>query len=243
MKNVNERNYIVIQGWMIKELGLKGNELLIYAIIYGFSQAEGTKFSGSLQYLADWCNASKKTVQTALKNLIEKNYIEKEEKFINGVKFCYYLWKKLPQGMEDFTMGYGKNYHGGMEDFTMGYGKNYHGGMEDFTTNNINNNININIYINILSFLNEKTGKNFKHNSQKTRKLINARLREGYTEKDFYTVIENKCKDWLKDEKMNKYLCPDTLFGTKFEKYLNQGVSINEKNFTNGKDQFGNTVL
>ena len=143
MKNVNERNYIVIQGWMIKELGLKGNELLIYAIIYGFSQAEGTKFSGSLQYLADWCNASKKTVQTALKNLIEKNYIEKEEKFINGVKFCYYLWKKFPQGMEDFTMGYGKNYHGGMEDFTMGYGKNYHGGMEDFTTNNINNNINI----------------------------------------------------------------------------------------------------
>ena len=125
----------------------------------------------------------------------------------------------------------------------MGYGKNYHGGMEDFTANNINNNININIYINILSFLNEKTGKNFKHNSQKTRKLINARLREGYTEKDFYTVIENKCKDWLKDEKMNKYLCPDTLFGTKFEKYLNQGVSINEKNFTNGKDQFGNTVL
>lgn len=226
MNNVNERNYIVIQGWMIKELGLKGNELLIYAIIYGFSQAEGTKFSGSLQYLADWCNASKKTVQTALKNLIEKNYIEKEEKIINGVKFCYYLWKKFPQGMEDFTMGYGKNYHGGMEDFT---------------TNNINNNINI--YINILSFLNEKTGKNFKHNSQKTRKLINARLREGYTEKDFYTVIENKCKDWLKDEKMNKYLCPDTLFGTKFEKYLNQGVSVNEKHFSNGKDKFGNTVL
>ena len=228
MKNVNERNYIVIQGWMIKELGLKGNELLIYAIIYGFSQAEGTKFSGSLQYLADWCNASKKTVQTALKNLIEKNYIEKEEKFINGVKFCYYLWKKFPQGIEDFTMGYGKNYHGGIEDFT---------------TNNINNNININININILSFLNEKTGKNFKHNSQKTRKLINARLREGYIEKDFYAVIENKCKDWLKDEKMNKYLCPDTLFGTKFEKYLNQGVNINEKHFTNGKDQFGNTVL
>lgn len=228
MNNVNERNYIVIQGWMIKELGLKGNELLIYAIIYGFSQAEGTKFSGSLQYLADWCNSTKRGIQKALKNLCDKNLIIKEEQNINGIKLCSYIWNKVPQGVEQSSMGYRTEFHGGIELSS---------------TNNINNNININIYINILSFLNEKTGKNFKHNSQKTRKLINARLREGYTEKDFYTVIENKCKDWLKDEKMNKYLCPDTLFGTKFEKYLNQGVSVNEKHFSNGKDQFGNTVL
>lgn len=228
MKNVNEKNYIVIQGWMIKELGLKGNELLIYAIIYGFSQIEGTKFSGSLQYLADWCNSTRRGIQKALKNLCDKKLIIKEEKNINGIKLCSYVWNKVPQGVEQSSMGCRTEFHGGVELSS---------------TNNIKDNIDINIYINILSFLNEKTGKNFKHNSQKTRKLINARLREGYTEKDFYTVIENKCKDWLKDEKMNKYLCPDTLFGTKFEKYLNQGVNINEKHFTNGKDKFGNTVL
>ena len=228
MKNVNERNYIVIQGWMIKELGLKGNELLIYAIIYGFSQAEGTKFSGSLQYLADWCNSTRQGVLNTLKKLVEKNLIIKEDEIICGVKFCSYVANKVEWGVKQSLTGCTTEFNGGVK-------QSLH--------NNIKDNIDINIYINILSFLNEKTGKNFKHNSQKTRKLINARLREGYTEKDFYTVIENKCKDWLKDEKMNKYLCPDTLFGTKFEKYLNQGVNINEKHFTNGKDQFGNTVL
>ena len=243
MNNVNERNYIVIQGWMIKELGLKGNELLIYAIIYGFSQAEGTKFSGSLQYLADWCNSTRRGIQKALKNLCDKKLIIKEEKNINGIKLCLYVWNKVPQGVEQSSIGCRTEFYGGVEQSSIGCRTEFYGGVEQSSTNNINNNININIYINILSFLNEKTGKNFKHNSQKTRKLINARLREGYTEKDFYIVIENKCKDWLKDEKMNKYLCPDTLFGTKFEKYLNQGVNINEKHFTNGKDKFGNTVL
>ena len=228
MKNVNERNYIVIQGWMIKELGLKGNELLIYAIIYGFSQAEVTKFSGSLQYLADWCNSTRQGVLNTLKKLVEKNLIIKEDEIICGVKFCSYVANKVELGVKQSLTGCTTEFNGGVK-------QSLH--------NNIKDNIDINIYINILSFLNEKTGKNFKHNSQKTRKLINARLREGYTEKDFYTVIENKCKDWLKDEKMNKYLCPDTLFGTKFEKYLNQGVNVNEKHFANGKDQFGNTVL
>ena len=228
MNNVNERNYIVIQGWMIKELGLKGNELLIYAIIYGFSQVEGTKFNGSLQYLADWCNSTRQGVLNTLKKLVEKNLIIKEDKIICGVKVCSYVVNKVEWGVKQSLTGCTTEFNGGVKlSFP----------------NNIKVNIDLNIYINILSFLNEKTGKNFKHNSQKTRKLINARLREGYTEKDFYTVIENKCKDWLKDEKMNKYLCPDTLFGTKFEKYLNQGVNVNEKHFTNGKDQFGNTVL
>ena len=50
---VQKDNYIVIQGWMIEDLKLKGNELIIYAIIYGFSQTEGQLFNGSLQYLAD----------------------------------------------------------------------------------------------------------------------------------------------------------------------------------------------
>ena len=210
MNNVNERNYIVIQGWMIKELGLKGNELLIYAIIYGFSQAEGTKFNGSLQYLADWCNSTRQGVLNTLKKLVKKNLIIKDDEIICGVKVCSYVVNKVEWGVKQSLTGCTTEFNGGVK-------QSLH--------NNINNNININIYINILSFLNEKTGKNFKHNSQKTRKLINARLREGYTEKDFYTVIENKCKDWLKDEKMNKYLCPDTLFGTKFEKYLNQGAN------------------
>ena len=51
---INPENYITIQGWMRTELELKGNDLMVYAIIYGFSQSESNRFTGSLQYLADW---------------------------------------------------------------------------------------------------------------------------------------------------------------------------------------------
>lgn len=92
---VNRDNYIVVQGWMVTELGLKGSELIIYALIYGFSQAENQVFSGSLQYLADWTNCTKQGVIKTLKSLIEKGYIAKNEKLINNVKFCEYYSTKF----------------------------------------------------------------------------------------------------------------------------------------------------
>ena len=87
MSKVLNENFITIQGWMVNELGLKGNELIVYAIIYGFSQAENQVFNGSLQYIADWLNTSKQTVINTLKHLQEKGFIEKREKYVNGVKF------------------------------------------------------------------------------------------------------------------------------------------------------------
>lgn len=89
-EKIKRENYIVIQGFMVKDLDLKGNELLIYAIIYGFSQSECSTFSGSLQYLAEWTNSTKQGVIKCLKSLVEKGYIEKNENIINGVKFCEY---------------------------------------------------------------------------------------------------------------------------------------------------------
>lgn len=89
-KKLNNRNYLVIQGFMVNELNLKGNELLIYAIIYGFSQEQGQVYNGNLQYLADWTNSTKRGVMKNLASLIEKGYIVKNEKNINGVKFCEY---------------------------------------------------------------------------------------------------------------------------------------------------------
>lgn len=91
---IKDENYINIQGWMRTQLGLKGNELLVYAIIYGFSQEEGNRFKGSLQYLADWCGATKQGISNNLKSLIEKGYIDKFEYEKNGVKFCEYSIKE-----------------------------------------------------------------------------------------------------------------------------------------------------
>ena len=102
---VNDRNYIVIQGWMLTDLHLKGNELIIYACIYGFSQLDGQVFTGSWQYLADWTNSTKRGVAKSLKSLVEKGYIEKIDKVVNGVKFCEYRVTKFTGVMNKVHWG------------------------------------------------------------------------------------------------------------------------------------------
>ena len=77
-----------------------------------------------------------------------------------------------------------------------------------------------NIYCPVVAFLNEKTGAKYKASSGVTRRLIDARVNDGFTLEDFQTVISKKCAEW-KDTDMEKYLRPETLFGTKFESYLN----------------------
>ena len=92
---MQSNNFIVIQGWMRTELNLKGNDLIVYAIIYGFSQTQNQKFTGSLQYIADWCGATKQGVLKNLKNLLDKHLIEKTEHHINGVNSVEYHTTQL----------------------------------------------------------------------------------------------------------------------------------------------------
>lgn len=84
-------------------------------------------------------------------------------------------------------------------------------------------------YINIIEYLNSKTNSKFKSTTTKTKKLIDARLNEGFTEEDFKTVIDKKTKDWINNKDMSRYLRPETLFGTKFEGYLNEKVEDKPK--------------
>lgn len=75
----------------------------------------------------------------------------------------------------------------------------------------------------ITAYLNEKCGTRYRASTPATVKHINARLSDGYSEQDFYTVIDKKCDDWL-GTTYEQYLRPNTLFGTKFESYLNQNI-------------------
>lgn len=86
------------------------------------------------------------------------------------------------------------------------------------------NNKNNQNYKYIIDYLNKKTSKNFKSSSKKTKSLINARLNEGFSVEDFRIVIDTKTTEWLNDKKMEQYLRPETLFGNKFESYLNQNT-------------------
>lgn len=92
----------------------------------------------------------------------------------------------------------------------------------------------------IIAYLNEKAGTHYKPSGQATRRHINARLAEGFTVEDFKKVIDNQCAEWLKDKKMSKYLRPETLFGTKFESYLNSAPRPNTPTpqFKQGVDYF-----
>ena len=83
-------------------------------------------------------------------------------------------------------------------------------------------------YKEIIDYLNDKTGKVYRWQGKATQSHINARFAEGYTLEDFKNVIDNKAAEW-KGGKMEQYLRPETLFGTKFEGYLNQQHGEEEK--------------
>ena len=130
MSKVKDENYISISGWMVTRLGLKGNELLVYAIIYGFSQDGETRYTGSLQYLADWTNSTKQSCIKCLKSLAEKGYIIKYEKIVNGVKFCEYQAVKLK------SMVVNKVEHGSKQSLMGGSKQSLHNILDNNTLDN-----------------------------------------------------------------------------------------------------------
>lgn len=73
----------------------------------------------------------------------------------------------------------------------------------------------------VVNHLNHRLGTKYKPTTQATRKLIKARLKEGFTVEDIKLVIDKKATEWVGNPKMAQYLRPDILFGNKFEGYLN----------------------
>lgn len=95
----------------------------------------------------------------------------------------------------------------------------------------------------VVTRLNEKAGTSYRASTPKTATLIRARLKEPYkpTLEDFYAVIDHKCSTWKHDPKMKAYLRPETLFGTKFEGYLNEAKMTEQEVATSGSSgRFGN---
>ena len=124
---ISDGTYITIQGWMRTDLKLSGNELIVYAIIYGFSQNKQGEFTGSAQYLADWVGCTRRTVMTILNKLVEAKLISKTEISLNNNE------KRVSYQAES-----------GCEKTSQGV-KNFHRGCEKISHNiNINNNNNNN---------------------------------------------------------------------------------------------------
>lgn len=185
---VKNENFIVIQGFMINELNLKGNELIIYAVIYGFSQTTGQQFTGSLQYLMNWTNSTKRNVINNLQSLMKKGLIEKEEVFVNNIKFCKYFAKYA--GGEKNSPVMKKNNNSGE--------KNSPGG-EQSIPNNIDNNI-----INITTIKTENPFTFYENNfgliTPVIADKINSYIEDGIEDKlliaAMQKAIDNNVRKW-----------------------------------------------
>lgn len=136
---IKDNNYIVIQSFMVKDLKLKGNALILYALIYGFSQTENQAFTGSLTYMAEWTSSTVQGVQKALKSLMNKKLIVKHEEYDNNVLVVSYT-------AIDYTtklQGVCNKVVGGIQLSCRGYATKLQGGIQLSCNNNISNNLDI----------------------------------------------------------------------------------------------------
>lgn len=170
---IKNDNYINIPAHARLVYDLKGNELLLYGLIYGFTQDGENWCECGQQYMCDWIGASDtKTVRNILDRLIEIGAIEKTETYINNVKFCKYKAKSPYRGKIDPTPGV------------------------KLTDNNIDNNIPL-----VLSSSYEESNtspkgmceRNAKEMFESFRKIYRGRKRGLETE---FANFKKKHKDW-----------------------------------------------
>jgi len=90
----------------------------------------------------------------------------------------------------------------------------------------------------IVSYLNEMVGASYRPSTAATKRAITARLKEGFSVDDFKTVIWRKTKQWANDPKMVQYLRPSTLFGNKFEDYLNEKEAVMQQTPPDSAEEF-----
>lgn len=163
----------------------------------------------SNQHLAEFCQCSERKVSAAVSKLIECGYVSVAS--FDGRK------RTLRSNLS--------NVRGRLEKNARQDSKKCEADSQNLLQSNTSNKTPTNtpkdIYVEIVDYLNAKAGTHYKASTASTHRLIKARLNEGFTIEDFKAVIDKKCSEWLNNSKMEQYLRPETLFGTKFEGYLN----------------------
>lgn len=216
---IKDENYYTVKGWMINRLHLKGTQLMLYAIIYGFSQDGKSEFKGSVQYLADFVGVTEASARANLKALAKQGLIT----ITSESGYCNRYSAVLKKTAQD--------------DVFANRGIEYCPEQKKPQKPQISADIE-----QVVDYLNNKAGKKFKSTTVETVKPIRARLNEGFTVEDFKNVIDIKVAEWADDEKMNKYLRPQTLFGTKFQSYLNQKAQAKKATASYDLDSYAESM-
>lgn len=237
MSVVKDNNFIAIQGWMRTKLNLKGNELLIYALIYGFSQDGNSRFKGSRKYIAEWCGCSLDTVDRSLGSLINKGLLAKyPHTDDHGNRLVDYVAIQ-PTSTATPAPAATQSPATTQAPEQDPWGNNANADTTRFQTPTDEPQPLIpepqastqpkkpDPTEEVVNHLNHRLGTKYKPTTQATRKLIKARIKEGFTVEDMKLVIDKKATEWVGSPKMAQYLRPDILFGNKFEGYLNAKIS------------------
>lgn len=235
MKEANY--YAIIPANVRYDKDLSANAKLLYGEITALSNGEGYCWATN-SYFANLYNVSNETISRWISQLIKKGYIKSVIIYKNGTKEIDL--RKLYVGNipidENVNTPIDKNINTYCEKSHNPIDKNINTPIDENVKEN-NTSINttsINIYSRVIDYLNKKANTKYRATTKKTKDLIKARLNEGFVEEDFIKVIDNKVGEWINTD-MEKYLRPETLFGTKFEGYLNQKESANNGKYNNGQ--------
>ena len=223
--------------WIPKEIwlstDLKVMEKLILVEIDSLDNEDGCFASN--EHFSKFFSLSKNRCSEIIKSLEKKGYIKIDYIYQEGSKA---ISRRVIRCVRNIDGGI-RNIDNPIRKTEEGYSENREDNNTSFsnTFNNTSNKKDIVEhsptepvpYQEVVEYLNQKTGKNFKHTSKVTQRHIRARLAEGFTVSDFKQVIDKKCSDWLRDQKMKEYLRPETLFGTKFESYLNSKTTTTKQ--------------
>ena len=196
-KMVKENSYINIQAFMVNDLHLKGNELLIYAIIWGFSQDGVSEYTGGLQYLADWTNSTQQGVLKALKKLLEKQLLLKSERRNGIIKYCTY---KVTQYETKFNGESRLNkVESPIKQSLITDETKFNGAIKQSLSNNLSDNINDKLENNIKGkqkrFVKPSVSEIQEYCNERQNR-INAEQFYNYYESKGWYVGKNKMVDW-----------------------------------------------
>ena len=85
---MKDSDYMIILAPMKSKLKLKGNALMLFALIHGYSKEGKNTCRVSLAYLAEWLDTDKAAISKLINKLAKAGYINKLEYYSGGVK-CF----------------------------------------------------------------------------------------------------------------------------------------------------------
>ncbi|MFL1471466.1 conserved phage C-terminal domain-containing protein [Paraclostridium bifermentans] len=234
LKDIRKKDWFFVENELIDRDDLTIYEKMIYIVLARHSNDSSCCFP-SYKTIAMKAGCSDRKVMKTIESLEEKKLICKKERKTSNNKQMSNMYFIMSAKNSDISSEQGSPIPVN-EVHSIGEQGSPIPMNEVHPNNTNNNNTNITTYSLVINRLNEVCNKNYKSSTPKTKKLIQARLNENFALEDFYKVIDLKSKEWLGTE-MEKYLRPETLFGNKFEGYLNEKVSTKNE-IENIDDEF-----